>query len=172
MVEADAEQLDHVAARLDALGASFGAVLFNYSLSLMTNWEAAWRQATSLVRPGGRAGIVDMRLAHGWARLLDPAARLAWPVYSVGRISTHVRGHSRVAGSNADERGAQNRWTTRNTVFASWNMLHTARRLKDHGGSPRARQRDHQLGSRQSHAPQSGVPMNATTVVGSSQGRG
>jgi len=37
---------------------------------------------------------------------------------------------------------------------------------------PRPRQRDHQLGSRQSHAPQSGVPMNATTVVGSSQGRG
>jgi len=35
-----------------------------------------------------------------------------------------------------DERGAQNHWTTRNTVFAAWNMLHTARRLKDHGGLP------------------------------------
>jgi hypothetical protein len=32
--------------------------------------------------------------------------------------------------------GAQNHWTTRNTVFAAWNMLHTARRLKDHGGIP------------------------------------
>ena len=77
LVEADAEQLDHVAATLDGSAATFDAVLFTYSLSLMGNWEAAWRQATSLVRPGGRAGIVDMGLPHGWARLLDPAARLA-----------------------------------------------------------------------------------------------
>jgi multimeric flavodoxin WrbA len=35
-----------------------------------------------------------------------------------------------------DNRGAQNHWTTRNTVFAAWNMLHTARRLKDAGGIP------------------------------------
>lgn len=32
--------------------------------------------------------------------------------------------------------GADNHWTTRNTVFMSWNMLHTARRLKDAGGLP------------------------------------
>ncbi|WP_248581644.1 methyltransferase domain-containing protein [Nocardioides sp. InS609-2] len=77
LVEADAEQLDHVAVGLDGSGATFDAVLFTYSLSLMGNWEAAWRQATCLVRPGGRAGIVDMEPPHGWARLLDPAARLA-----------------------------------------------------------------------------------------------
>lgn len=77
LVQADAEQLDHVATRPDALGAPFDAVLFTYSLSLMDNWEAAWRHATSLVRPGGRAGIVDLGLPRGWARLLDPAARLA-----------------------------------------------------------------------------------------------
>lgn len=35
-----------------------------------------------------------------------------------------------------DARGAQNHWTTRNTVFAAWNMLHAARRLKDAGGVP------------------------------------
>lgn len=35
-----------------------------------------------------------------------------------------------------DNRGAKNHWTTRNTVFAAWNMLHTARRLKDAGGIP------------------------------------
>lgn len=35
-----------------------------------------------------------------------------------------------------DNRGAANHWTTRNTVFAAWNMLHTARRLKDAGGIP------------------------------------
>ena len=35
-----------------------------------------------------------------------------------------------------DDRGAQNHWTTRNTVFAAWNMLHLARSLKDAGGIP------------------------------------
>ena len=35
-----------------------------------------------------------------------------------------------------DDRGAANHWTTRNTVFATWNMLHAARRLKDAGGIP------------------------------------
>jgi demethylmenaquinone methyltransferase/2-methoxy-6-polyprenyl-1,4-benzoquinol methylase len=77
LIKADAEQLDHVAAGLDARASPFDAVLFTYSLSLMSNWEQAWLRATSLVRPGGRAGIVDMDSPHGWARLLDPAARLA-----------------------------------------------------------------------------------------------
>lgn len=35
-----------------------------------------------------------------------------------------------------DGAGANNHWTTRNTVFGAWNMLHTARRLKDAGGIP------------------------------------
>ena len=35
-----------------------------------------------------------------------------------------------------DNRGAHNHWSTRNTVFATWNMLHTARRLTDAGGIP------------------------------------
>jgi demethylmenaquinone methyltransferase/2-methoxy-6-polyprenyl-1,4-benzoquinol methylase len=77
LVEADAEQIDYVAVGLDGCGATFDAVLFTYSLSLMSNWEAAWLRATSLVRPGGRAAIVDMESPRGWARLLDPAARLA-----------------------------------------------------------------------------------------------
>ncbi len=35
-----------------------------------------------------------------------------------------------------DNQGAANHWTTRNTVFAAWNLLHTARSLKDAGGVP------------------------------------
>ncbi|MEZ5184182.1 MAG: flavodoxin family protein [Candidatus Nanopelagicales bacterium] len=35
-----------------------------------------------------------------------------------------------------DNRGAHNHWTTRNTVFMTWNMLHLARMLKDAGGIP------------------------------------
>jgi len=32
--------------------------------------------------------------------------------------------------------GTQNAWTTRNTVFMTWNLLHLARSLKDAGGVP------------------------------------
>jgi len=32
--------------------------------------------------------------------------------------------------------GPENAWTTRNTVFLSWNVLHFARMLKDRGGVP------------------------------------
>lgn len=35
-----------------------------------------------------------------------------------------------------DNLGARNHWTTRNTVFMTWNMLHIARMLKDAGGIP------------------------------------
>jgi len=35
-----------------------------------------------------------------------------------------------------DNRGAANHWTTRNTVFMTWNLLHMARALKDAGGIP------------------------------------
>ena len=33
--------------------------------------------------------------------------------------------------------GETNHWTTRNTVFATWNLLHAARRMKDSGGIPK-----------------------------------
>jgi len=77
LVEADAEQLDRVAVWFEEPDTSFDAVLFTYSLSLMRDWKQAWLRATSLVRPGGRAAIVDMESPHGLARVLDPAARLA-----------------------------------------------------------------------------------------------
>jgi hypothetical protein len=32
--------------------------------------------------------------------------------------------------------GERNAWTTRNTVFMTWNLLHLARLLKDAGGIP------------------------------------
>jgi len=35
-----------------------------------------------------------------------------------------------------DNQGARNHWTTRNTVFATWNLLHCARHLVDSGGVP------------------------------------
>jgi multimeric flavodoxin WrbA len=37
---------------------------------------------------------------------------------------------------DADSGGENNTWTTRNTVFMTWNMLHLARMLRDAGGIP------------------------------------
>jgi len=37
---------------------------------------------------------------------------------------------------DGDEGGQRNAWTTRNTVFMAWNLLHFARMLKDAGGVP------------------------------------
>jgi len=37
---------------------------------------------------------------------------------------------------DGEDGGRSNAWTTRNTVFATWNMLHSARALKDAGGVP------------------------------------
>ena len=65
LVEADAEQLDEIAVGLDGRVAPFDAVLFTYSLSLMSNWEQAWRRAISLLRPGGRAAIIDIESPRG-----------------------------------------------------------------------------------------------------------
>jgi S-adenosylmethionine-diacylgycerolhomoserine-N-methlytransferase len=77
LVHADATGLD---IGLDpTLGdpAGFDAVVFTYALSLMPDWPAAWHAATRLLRPGGRAAVVDMRLPQGRARILSPLARLA-----------------------------------------------------------------------------------------------
>jgi multimeric flavodoxin WrbA len=37
---------------------------------------------------------------------------------------------------DGDDGGEKNAWTTRNTVFMTWNLLHLARMLKDAGGIP------------------------------------
>ncbi|WP_345153188.1 class I SAM-dependent methyltransferase [Micromonospora maritima] len=58
-------------------GPEFDAVLFVYALSVVADWRRAWERAIDLLRPGGRATIVDLALpANGW-RILSPAARLA-----------------------------------------------------------------------------------------------
>ena len=78
LVEADAEQLGRIVVPgSDGPAPPFDAVLFTYSLSLMGDWEMAWRRASSLVRRGGRAAIVDMEPPHGWARLLHAAPSTA-----------------------------------------------------------------------------------------------
>lgn len=53
------------------------AVLFAYSLSVMTDWPQAWRAVTAAARPGARVAVVDMRTPTGNATGFAPLARLA-----------------------------------------------------------------------------------------------
>lgn len=78
LVQADATRLP--ADRLLAeVGTSRGydAVLFTYSLSLMSGWTDAWRSGTGLVRNGGRMAVVDMQMPVRAARVTSPLARLS-----------------------------------------------------------------------------------------------
>jgi ubiquinone/menaquinone biosynthesis C-methylase UbiE len=56
-------------------GQLFDALLCTYALSVMAPWQTAWEQAFSLLRPGGRAAVVDLTLPR--SRWLRPLARLA-----------------------------------------------------------------------------------------------
>lgn len=73
LVHADATDFDG----RDIPGGSVDAVLATYALSVFPDPDAAWRNARSVLRAGGRACIVDMQPPTGAARLLSPVAHLA-----------------------------------------------------------------------------------------------
>lgn len=58
-------------------GRGADAVFSTYALSVIPQRDEAWRRACAAVRPGGRAGIVDMQRPRGRWRLLEPLALLA-----------------------------------------------------------------------------------------------
>lgn len=53
------------------------AAFATYSLSLMDDWQQAWKTMGSLLRAGGRVSVVDMQEPVGRGRWLTPLARLA-----------------------------------------------------------------------------------------------
>lgn len=78
-VEADATRLtpEDVGATGPDRGDLFDAVIFTYSLSLMSDPGGAWAAVRPLLRTGAAVAVVDMQTPTGAAAVLAPLARLA-----------------------------------------------------------------------------------------------
>ncbi len=79
-VEADATRLtrEQLGGAIGSDSSSgFDAVIFTYSLSLMSDHEAAWRSVRALLVDRACVAVVDMQPPTGVAALWTPAARMA-----------------------------------------------------------------------------------------------
>ena len=79
LIEADATTFDpqQVTDELPTQsGGLFDGVFSSYAMSVFDDWRPAWEQMRALLRPGGRACIVDMQLPVGAARAFRPLVRL------------------------------------------------------------------------------------------------
>jgi demethylmenaquinone methyltransferase/2-methoxy-6-polyprenyl-1,4-benzoquinol methylase len=80
VVQADATMFDpvQIIAGLPATaGGLVDAVFSSYAMSVFDNWHPAWDRMRALLRPGGRACIVDMQLPSGVHRVFAPLVRVA-----------------------------------------------------------------------------------------------
>ena len=72
----DPAQITSIALR-EAGRPKVDAAFSTYAMSVFDHWMPAWTLIRDVVRPGGRAGIVDMALPTGAATVFAPLARLA-----------------------------------------------------------------------------------------------
>ncbi|WP_104081003.1 class I SAM-dependent methyltransferase [Cryobacterium sp. Y11] len=106
LVKADATTFDpnEIAKELPAPSSGLvDAVFSSYAMSVFDDWHPAWDRMRTLLKPGGRAGIVDMQLPVGRARVFSPLARLA---ASVGGADLHAHPWAVIEREGTDVRSA------------------------------------------------------------------
>jgi ubiquinone/menaquinone biosynthesis C-methylase UbiE len=105
LIEADATTFDPIVVmeELSAAGGRVDGVFSSYAMSVFTDWHPAWERMRALLRPGGRACIVDMQPPTKIYRVFSPLARIA---AAVGGADLKARPWTIIKREGVDVRSA------------------------------------------------------------------